>query len=36
MVAALDDSIQPVIDALRQKGILYDTLVIFTSDNGGA
>jgi hypothetical protein len=35
-VTALDDSIQTVMDALKQKGILDNTPVIFSSDNGGA
>jgi arylsulfatase A-like enzyme len=36
MVRALDRGVGRVLDALRENGLDRDTLVIFTSDNGGA
>lgn len=36
MIVALDRSVGRVLDALRELGLEEDTLVIFTSDNGGA
>lgn len=36
MIVALDRSVGRVLDALREHGLENDTLVIFTSDNGGA
>lgn len=36
MLSALDESVGKVFWALRQKLILEDTIVVFTSDNGGA
>lgn len=35
MMEALDDSVGLVMDALRESGQLENTVVIFTSDNGG-
>ncbi|MBF7729105.1 arylsulfatase B [Pseudomonas sp. N040] len=35
MVTAMDDSIARVLAALKQKGMLENTIVVFTSDNGG-
>ena len=35
MVEAVDASAGAILDAVRQAGIARDTLVIFTSDNGG-
>ena len=32
MIAAMDDAIGRVVQALAQKGILHNTLIIFTSD----
>lgn len=36
MMVALDRGVGRVLDALREQGLEEDTLVIFTSDNGGA
>lgn len=36
MIAALDDAVATVLDAIDEAGIADDTMVIFTSDNGGA
>jgi arylsulfatase A-like enzyme len=35
MVTGLDSAIGRVLDALQKKGLADDTIVIFTSDNGG-
>jgi len=35
LLAAVDEAIGQVVEALRQKGMLDDTLIIFSSDNGG-
>lgn len=35
MVKHLDDSVGRIIQALEKSGVLNDTVVIFTSDNGG-
>ena len=35
MVEAVDQSVGRILDALREKGIERETLVFFTSDNGG-
>lgn len=35
MMAALDDAVGVVLDQLEASGITEDTIVIFTSDNGG-
>jgi arylsulfatase A-like enzyme len=35
MIAALDDQVGRVLQALEDNGIARDTIVIFTSDNGG-
>lgn len=35
MVKTIDDNVGKVIDALERKGLWANTLVIFTSDNGG-
>ena len=36
MIASLDDAIGRILDALDERDLADDTLVIFTSDNGGA
>jgi uncharacterized sulfatase len=36
MIRALDRGVGQVLDALRRNGLEDDTLVLFTSDNGGA
>ncbi|MCW5889741.1 MAG: sulfatase-like hydrolase/transferase [bacterium] len=36
MIRALDRAVGTVLDALRANGLEEDTLVVFTSDNGGA
>ncbi|CAG2103241.1 unnamed protein product, partial [Medioppia subpectinata] len=36
MVSALDDSVGEVFSALQKANILNDTIIIFTTDNGGA
>ncbi len=36
MIEALDNAVGEVIDALEQNGLYEQTLIIFTSDNGGA
>lgn len=35
MLAAMDEGIGQVLDAVAAKGIAQDTLILFTSDNGG-
>ena len=35
MIEALDRSIGRVMDALEKNGLTENTLIIFTSDNGG-
>lgn len=35
MITALDDGIATVLDALEEHGVADDTIVVFTSDNGG-
>jgi arylsulfatase A-like enzyme len=35
MVAQMDEGIGRVLDALRDRGLRDDTMVVFTSDNGG-
>jgi arylsulfatase A-like enzyme len=35
MVRALDAAVGQVLDALRERGLADDTIVVFTSDNGG-
>jgi arylsulfatase A-like enzyme len=35
MIHHMDEGIGQLVDALRQQGLLDDTLIVFTSDNGG-
>lgn len=35
MLAAMDDAVGRVVEALREKGALDNTLIFFTNDNGG-
>lgn len=35
MVEAVDQGVQQMIDALKEEGVLDNTLIVFTSDNGG-
>ena len=35
MVAVLDDNVKAITDALKSKGMWNNTLMIFSSDNGG-
>lgn len=35
MIKSLDDSVGKILDALDEQGLSEDTLVVFTSDNGG-
>lgn len=35
MIKSLDDSVGQLIDVLKQEGLYEDTIIIFTSDNGG-
>jgi arylsulfatase A-like enzyme len=35
MIHHMDEGIGWAVDALRQQGLLQDTLIVFTSDNGG-
>ena len=35
MVSALDDAVGAVYDALRNTGMLDNSIVVFTTDNGG-
>jgi len=35
MVSAMDEAFGMVVDELRNKGMLEDTIIVFTADNGG-
>lgn len=36
MVTTLDESLQKITDALTAKGMIENTILVFTTDNGGA
>lgn len=36
MITELDTQVGRIVDALKQKDMLDNTLIIFSSDNGGA
>jgi len=35
MVAALDDSVGAVVQLLHERGMMHNTIIVFTTDNGG-
>ena len=35
MVSALDDQLTAIVDKLKEKGMWENTLLVFSSDNGG-
>lgn len=35
MVAALDDAVGAVVKTLKSRGMYYNTVIVFTTDNGG-
>ena len=35
MVSALDDGVGHVVQALQERGMLENSIIVFTTDNGG-
>ena len=35
MASAMDDSVGSIIETLEEKGMLSNTIVVFSTDNGG-